>query len=73
MQRFNFMLLLLALPGFALAAEKDAAEPVIIVLLLLGLAALIGGLGSVRDMRRKHMLPPRPRPIINEERKAPLH
>jgi len=58
----NSFLLLWILPGWAQAAGKDAAEPALIILLLLGLAAIIGGIGSLRDIRRKHMLPPRPRP-----------
>lgn len=49
------------LPGYALAADKDAAEPALIILLLLGLAAIIGGIASIRDLRRKHMMPPRPK------------
>lgn len=56
-------MLLLATPGLASAATKDAADPAIIILLLLGLAAIIGGLGSIGDMRRKHMFPPRPRDV----------
>lgn len=55
------MLLLFALPRLALAADEDSSESALIILLLLGLAAVIGGLGSIRDLRRKHMLPPRPR------------
>jgi hypothetical protein len=62
MRRLNSLLLLWTLPGWVWAADKDATETALIILLLLGLAAIIGGLGSIRDMRRKHMLPPRPRP-----------
>jgi hypothetical protein len=61
MRRVRTTLSLMAMPGFAAAADKDAADPAIIILLLLGLAAIIGGLGSIGDMRRKHMFPPRPR------------
>jgi len=61
MRYVSISVLFLALPGLALAADKDITEPAIIILLLLGLAAVIGGLGSIGELRRKHMLPPRPR------------
>ena len=67
------LLLLWSLPGWTQAADNDAAEPALIILLLLGLAAIIGGLGSIRDMRRKHMLPPRPRPPADRQPKPPSH
>lgn len=60
--RFVPLLLLCLLPRLAVAAEERATDSALIILLLLGLAAIIGGLGSIRDLRRRHMLPPRPRP-----------
>lgn len=61
MRCWSALLLLCSLPRLALAADEDAGESALIILLLLGLAAIIGGLSSIRDLRRKHMLPPRPR------------
>lgn len=55
------LLSLCSLPRLALAADEDGGDSALIILLLLGLAAIIGGLGSIRDLRRRHMLPPRPR------------
>ena len=73
MRRLCSLLLLGGLPGLARAAHDDAGEPALIILLLLGLAAIIGGLSSIRDMRRKHMLPPRPRPPSDPQSKPPSH
>lgn len=66
-------LLLLSLPGLAIAAEEEAGGTAIIVLVLLGLAAIIGGLGSIGDLRGKRLSPPRRRSQHREQqdREAP--
>ena len=61
MRSWAAIMLLFALPRLALAADEESSDSALIILLLLGLAAVIGGLGSIRELRRKHMLPPRPR------------
>lgn len=55
------LLVLSFLPRLASAASEDTGESALVILLLLGLAAVIAGLSNIRDLRRKHMLPPRPR------------
>jgi hypothetical protein len=60
-------LFLLTLPGLARAAEEEAGGTAIIILVLLGLAAIIGGLSSIGDLRGKPLSPPRRR------RKRPPH
>lgn len=54
-------LFLLTLPGLAWAAEEEAGGTAIIILVLLGLAAIIGGLSSIGDLRGKPLSPPRRR------------
>jgi hypothetical protein len=54
-------LLLLALPGLAQAAEEEAGGTAMVILVLLGLAAIIGGLSSIGDLRGKPLAPPRRR------------
>lgn len=58
-------------PAAAVAGEKDAGESAITILLVLGLAAVIIGLGSLGDLRGKHMLPPRPRRSRRKEPDPP--
>lgn len=60
MRFFSTLILVWLLPAVAWSADKESADPAIIVLLLLGLAAIIGGLTSIGDMRRKQFMPPRP-------------
>lgn len=59
----ELILLLLGLTftgsAFSAPAESTPAEPAGFLLLVLGLAALLLGLKSLRDLRHKRFLPPR--------------
>lgn len=54
----TFLLAVLPMPVFADAG--DGNEPALIILLILGMVALIAGLSSLGDLRRKTLVPPRP-------------
>lgn len=47
-------------PALAFAGDGDNTEPAVIILLVLGMVALIAGLSSLGDLRRKPFMPPRP-------------
>lgn len=61
MRLLNTLLFWCALTGSALADDRSSSDPAMIVVLVLGLLAIIGGMGNIKDLRRKHMMPPRPK------------
>ncbi len=61
MRLMNTLLVWCALSGSAMADDGAVGDPALLILLGLGLAALIGGVGNIKDLRRKHMMPPRPK------------
>lgn len=54
----TFLLALSPMPAFAEAGDSN--EPAVIILLILGMVALIAGLSSLGELRRKTLVPPRP-------------
>jgi len=52
----------LSLNCIAEETTQEQAEPAAFILLVLGLAALFLGMRNLRELRHKHMIPPRPDP-----------